>query len=284
MPDVPALPPISTAALSVILLARDAAAHLAATVAAWVAYLNGLDRDYEVLVIDDGSGDGTAERGAELPERHGRVRFLRHEQRRGEGAALRTALAAAQRPLVCYAPCEPGYRPADLQRLLADIDRVHLIPGYRAGRPVPRFWRSLGRLWRGLCWLLFGQSAGPLPGWLGWRRHAGRLLARAVFGVRNRDVACPFRLLRRSILARIPIQSNGLFVHVEILAKANFLGCLIGDEVPLGDAQRPAPLAEPGARLRDVWADASRVFQHPDFGPVDAPWPPSEGSRIEDRG
>src|SRR5262249_46653834 len=150
---------------------------------------------------------------------------LRHGERRGDGAALRTALGTARYPLLFYTACDPRYRPADLRRLLKEIDRVHLVSGYRAGRPVPRFWRWVGAVRRGRGRVVLAHAAPPLPGWLGWKRHFGRLLVRMFFGVRNQDVTCPFRLVRRSIFGRIPLQSDGGFVHVEILAKANFLGC-----------------------------------------------------------
>ena len=87
-------------------------------------------------------------------------------------------------------------------------------------------------------WLLFGFADPPLPGWLGWQRHLGQWVARRLFGVPYHDMTCPFRLARRAIFGRIPLQSDGAFAHVEILAKANFIGCLLGEEVPLGERQR----------------------------------------------
>ncbi len=268
MPDVPHLPPIADQPLSVVLLAHNHVPHLESVVAGWVTLLNGLNRDYEVLLVDDGSTDHTARVLPVLADRHGRVRVLRHAERRGQGAALRTALGTARHPLVFYTVCDPRYRPADLKRLLKEIDRVHLVSGYRAGRPVPRFWRLLGKLRRGLSRLVLGHADPQLPGWLGWRRHLGRLVARLLFGVRNHDVTCPFRLARRSLFARLPVQSHGIFAQVEILAKATFLGCLLAEEVPLGDRTHPVPAEDTdGDSLSQVLSDARRVFQHPDFGP-----------------
>ena len=78
------------------------------------------------------------------------------------------------------------------------------------------------------------------------------------------DVPSAFKLFRRTILDRIPIQSNGSFVHAEILAKANFLGCLMA-EVPigrLGGSFRGVP--EPA--LSNEAADRRLVFRNPTFG------------------
>jgi hypothetical protein len=267
MPEFVELPPIANEALSVVLLAADAAPHLERVVGDWVTHLNGMGREYEILLVDDGSEDGTVKLTTGLTDRYRRVKVLRLPSRQGEGAALRTGLVAARYPLVFYTRCDPRYQPADLRKLLGEIDKVHLVGGYRAGRPVPAFWRVVGGFGRLLGRVVLSHSTQPLPGWLGWRRHAAHYLARVVFGVHNQDVGCPYRLLRREILARMPLQSKGPFVHVEMLAKATFLERYVGEDVLLGDRTRPFPLEESDAGKDGVFADAMRVFQHPDFGP-----------------
>lgn len=277
MPELPQLPPIASQSLSVVLLARNQAEHLEGLLAAWVTFLNGLDRDYELIVVDDGSDDGTGERAEKLAGNYRRVLVRRHERPQGEGAALRTALSVAHHPLLFYTLGDPHYQPADLGRLLRkradprqsdlEIDRVHLLSASRGGQPAPWPWRMLGLLWRMLCRVLFAHAPERLPGWLGWKRHAAGLAARILFGVRYRDVACPFRLLRRDIFSRIPLQSDGPFVHVEILAKANYLGLIMGEEVPLEPDHYP-PLRRNLSReeYRQLLADARHVIRHPEFG------------------
>ncbi len=280
MPELPPLPPIAAQPLSVVLLAHNDRAHLETVVGEWLAFLSGLGREFELLVVDDGSTDGTADLRP-AAEVHPRVRFLRHPKPQGEGAALRTALALARYPLLAYAPCDSRFPPDDLNRLLTkrtvpnkpdlEIDHVHLMSGYRAGRPVPVALRALGALARLISRAVFSHAPPPLPGWLGWRRHLGGLLVRWLFGVRYRDVASPFRLLRRDMLARIPLQSDGPFVHVEIVAKANFLGHIFGEELPLHGVS-PEPRSPPVAgSARQMLREAVRLFRHPDFGPPAAP-------------
>jgi hypothetical protein len=182
---------------------------------------------------------------------------------------LRAGLVEATHPLLAYAPCHPSYPPEELKRFLAEIDRVHLISGFRAGRPMPAALLLGGFCWRLLLRLLFAVDTATSSGWLGWRELLSRWAGRWFYGVRMRDVNCPFRLFRRSIFARIPIQSDGEFAHTEILAKANFTNCLIGEEISL-----PA-LPEAGHRRprdRKQWRrDAQLVFRKPDFGPVFVP-------------
>jgi hypothetical protein len=276
------LKPIATEPISVILLAHDAEAHLEHVVNAWLTYLHGLNRDFELLLVDDASNDRTAAQAAELAAKSQRVHYLRNPGPPGDGTALRVATAAARFPLLFYTRCDPLYRSAYLNRLLVEpqardddrpaaplIDAVHLTTGFQPGPPAPWPVRGLAALGRLLCWLLFNAAPAPAPGWLGWRRGLAWLFTRMVFGVRNRDVTCPVRLLRREILAQMPLQSDGPFVHAEILAKAAFRTLLVSEDVPLGDRQRPAPPA-PALRWRSFFRDAWRVFRRPDFGPPPA--------------
>ncbi len=271
MPDFPKLAPIAGEAISLVLLADNAEPHLADVVRAWAGLLQGRGTTYEILLVDDGSTDRTAALAEELAAEVAGLKLLRHESRRGVGAALRTGLAAATHPLVATCPCDPAYPPEGLPRLLAEIDRVHYLSGFRAGRRVPWPWRLLGVVLRLATRVLIGHAPAPLPGWLGARGHLAAWLSRAFFGVHARDVACPLRLLRRDVLARAPVQSDGEFALVELVAKINFAGRLLGEEVPVAVPARPQPLT--GPRLKQLLREAYRVFARPDFGPAKLPEP-----------
>jgi glycosyltransferase involved in cell wall biosynthesis len=237
MPEPTERAPIADAPLSVALLAHNVAGHLERIVRDWAAFLDSLAREYEILIVDDASTDRTREQAEGLTQLLPRLQACHAEGAPGIGSTLRKGVSAARLPLLCYAECSPAYRPADLGRMLELIDHVDLVCGYRERQaPRPRPWRD---------WL-FG------------------LAVRLVFGVPLKDVDCPFKLFRREIFPRIPIQSEGPFVHAEIVAKANFLGCLIA-EVPV--SFEPQASSNTLDRPAQQWADAYRVFRHPDFGP-----------------
>jgi glycosyltransferase involved in cell wall biosynthesis len=276
MPVPQPLPPIATGPLSVVLLARDAAGHVEASLNGWLDHLDTRGQAYELILCDDGSSDGTADRAEAMTANRAGLRVLRHAVTKGEGAALRMALAHARHPLLFVSLLRPEYHPEHLGMLLdrpaappmqgKEIDNVHLIGSYRAGARVPVVLRVVGFLWRLFVRVVFSYKQTRLPGWLGWRRHAGWLLTRILFGLRYHDVACPVRLVRRDIFARIPIQSDSTFAHVEVLAKANFLGYYMAEEVPLDIS----PQAYAGD-LAAIRRDGKQVFRRPDFGPAVLP-------------
>ena len=96
MPDPPKLPPVATAPLSVLLPAHNAAVWLDEVLAGWTTYLATLNRDYEILLVDDGSKDDTEERASTAARANPRLVVLRHPIRLGYGACLRTGLTVAR--------------------------------------------------------------------------------------------------------------------------------------------------------------------------------------------
>lgn len=279
MPELPQLPRIADQPLSVVLLARNAGEHVATLLPAWAKELDKLRRPWEVLVADDGSTDGTADK-AEKAVRQ--VRVLRRDGPPAEGRALAAALGQCRHPLIYTARLLPRYQPGDVTKFLVEtrarrpetdepcpeIDLVHLATGYRTGRPVPPAWAAVGTVWRGVQRVVLGTRPTPLPGWLGWRTHLAGLWWRLLFGVHNRDATSPCRLLRREVVPRLALQSEGSFVHVEILAKATFLGLILSEDIPLTERKRGGALpAEEYADAAGAWSrDFHNLLWRPSFG------------------
>jgi glycosyltransferase involved in cell wall biosynthesis len=240
----------------------DQAAGLETIAENWLRALGRLERPFEFIIIDDGCTDETAAIAGRLAGKHSEMQVLRHEARRGYGACLKTALAHATHPLVFITACDYPYPPADISKLLAAIDDVDLVTGCRTD-PVPDWLQRLGTAYRLFSRAVFGVTPDPRPGWLGRRSWWQGVNLRLGFGLRVWDVSCAFKLFRRAILDRMPIQSNGQFVHAELLAKANFLGCLMA-EMPIGRLPGHFKgVSEPPAPNRS--SDARRVFRRPEF-------------------
>lgn len=272
MPEPPKRPAIESATLSLVLPVYNAGGDLEALLTPWVECLERRQRPYEVLLVNDGSSDDTAARADALAQTVPTLRVHHHATPLGFGAALRTGLRAAQHPLLAYAPCDRQYQAADLKQLLAMIDQVDLVVGYRLSQTVPGWLRTLHGGWRLAARVLFGLPLEPLPCWLGWSGLLRRRLIRAVFGVRVHDVGCLFALVRREMFERFPLQSDSRFGHVELLAKANFIGCWIS-EIPVSHLPPPAieRLTRPPERR---WREAWRLFNKPQFGKAEDEPPP----------
>jgi glycosyltransferase involved in cell wall biosynthesis len=257
----------------VLLPVHNQAAGLESITENWLRALSRLERQVEFVVINDASTDDSAAIAGKLAGRHPEMRVLKHDQRQGYGAALRAGVAAASQPLVFYTACDYPYPPADLAKLLEVIDGADVVSGCRTD-PVPGWLRRLGSAYRLFARVVFGVEPEPRPGWRGWPAWREALWLRLAFGLRLWDPMSAYKLFRRSVLERIPIQSNGEFVHAELLAKANFMGCLMA-EVPIGRLPGNFKgIAEPPAPGTEVGREARTVFRRPVFAVPKPPEPP----------
>jgi dolichol-phosphate mannosyltransferase len=160
--------------------------------------LQRLGVDYEILIVDDGSRDRTAEIVAAAAENRSRVRLLRHGENKGYGAALRTGFEAACFPYVAFTDADCQLDLADLALLLPLADRYPVVAGYRVDRKDPALRRFLS-----------------------WGYN---LLARRLLGTRVRDCDCALKIFRRDCLDRLMPEARGFFVNTEMLSRARQLG------------------------------------------------------------
>jgi glycosyltransferase involved in cell wall biosynthesis len=269
--------------VTVVIPAHNAAPELQRVLPAWGAVLTNLNRPFEILVVNDGSTDGTAAALDQLVTRVPHLRVLRgggspdtgtvhyHDTRRGFGACLRTALAEAKHPLFMYAGVDYPYTPTDIKQMLVRIElrdeilgkQPDLISGARAGQPRPLPVTLLGGAWK-IFWRVFaGLPMAESPPWYGWSEWWYRVRVGWVFGVPLADVNSAFKLYRTAFLKRFPIQSDSDFVHTELVAKATFLTSIM-DEIPI----TPQPHLPPPRSIAQDW---SLVFRNPIFAFEEVP-------------
>lgn len=117
--------------VSIVIPALDEAAHVAAEVEAVTRELARSGWTYEVLVVDDGSGDDTAERAASAG-----AHVLRHRHNRGYGASLKTGIAAARYDWILITDADGTYPAKEIPRLLERARDNDMVVGARTGDEV----------------------------------------------------------------------------------------------------------------------------------------------------
>jgi glycosyltransferase involved in cell wall biosynthesis len=269
--------------VTVVIPAHNAADQLDKLLPAWGAALARWKRPYEILVVDDGSTDATPALLEQLAGRRDQnLRGLRHDARRGFGACLRTALAQARLPLFFYTAPGYPYTPEDLHGMLDRIElrdeilgkQADLISGARRGLLAPDVVRVAGWAWRAFWRVFAGIRLEPAEAWPGLGAAVYGKFAGWVFGVPLADVNSAFKLYRTDFLRRFPIQSDGDFVHTELVAKATFLTSIM-DEVPL----TPQPGAVP-PKARISLGELLHVFRDPQFAWPAPASPPAEPAPV----
>lgn len=253
-------------AVSVVLPVRNLAGQLGSVVGGWRSFLDRSRRDFEILLVDDGSTDGTAEKADEIAAKHSTIRVLRQEKPSGYGACLRVGLAEAKFPLVFFTAADYPYLPGDLGKLLERIGhtdahlgrKLDVVSGCRTGLRTPAIWDWTGRIVRGFCRFALGLPLEASPTWLGLGETVRTWVLWFLFADPLHDPFSAFKLFRKSVFEKFPVQCDGEFAHVEVIAKATFTTCLI-DEIPL----TPNPTAIP----RPTWSEFGKLFFSPEFTP-----------------
>ena len=253
----------SLEAVSVVMPVSHAGNEIGKVLADWLAALESFHREYELLLVVCSSSQAeTRTRIEESVGDRARVKILSGVS--GYGAGLRLGLGESKYPLVFITAADYPYTPADLGKLLSRINekdeflgrKLDLVCGVRTGRPIPAFWNFFGKGYRLFCRIALGLPLEQPVAWLGLREHLRSWIAWGLFANPFVDPNCAFKLFRRSVFDKFPIQSDGDFVHVELIAKSTFTMCLV-DEVPL----TPKPDAIPKAR----WTEFFKVFNNPTF-------------------
>ena len=153
--------------------------------------LGKVTADFEVLVVNDGSKDGSGtildRLASELPY----LRVIHHPQNMGYGTALISGFKNAQKDLIFYTDGDGQYDVREIHKLLAELrPGVDLVNGYKTRRADAWYRVWIGKLYQ--------------------------LAMKRFFRLVIRDVDCDFRLFRRRILEEIPLSSRSGVICVEM--------------------------------------------------------------------
>jgi glycosyltransferase involved in cell wall biosynthesis len=190
---------VNRPALSIVLPAYNEDANIARAVRAAGAAAAALVRDYELVVVDDGSRDHTVAVLESLAAELGpRLVVVRHPKNRGYGAALRSGFAATRGELVFYTDSDNQFDLTELRDFLPLMGEHDAALGYRVDRKDPWTRRAASAFFNGLSSLVFGMSV--------------------------RDLNCSFKLFRGDLLRSLPLESDDFFIDTEMVARMHRAG------------------------------------------------------------
>ncbi len=155
--------------------------------------------DYELIYVDDGSSDGTAEHLRKLAAEFSRLRIVRHRERAGQSAAIASGVRAARATWIATLDGDGQNDPADILSMLAMIRNADAPTALR---------------------LIIGQRLQRRDGWV--KRAAGRIansVRARILGDATPDTGCGLKLFSRDAFLAVP-----QFDHMHRFLPALFLG------------------------------------------------------------
>ncbi len=150
--------------------------------------------DYEIIVVNDGSHDRTAEVADALAAADPHVRVVHHPQNRGYGGALKSGFTASRKPYVFFTDGDGQFDVAEIGKLLPCVPEYDVVIGYRIDRAEGGLRRVNAGAWN---WLV-----------------------RRLFGIPSRDVDCAFKMFDRRVFDVVHPEAEGAMISTEVLARA----------------------------------------------------------------
>ena len=189
---------VSRISLSVFFPCHNEAGSIASLTCQTLEVLKEISDDYEVIIVNDGSTDATAEIADRLAQENRQVKVVHHPINRGYGGALQSGFRTAGKGWVFYTDGDGQFDIKELPPLLELTDEYDIITCYRLNRQD-----NLMRKMNAWAW---------------------EKLMNFVFNLKLRDIDCAFKLYRREIFDRIEMRSEGALIDTEILARAKQAG------------------------------------------------------------
>jgi glycosyltransferase involved in cell wall biosynthesis len=180
--------------LSLVLPAHNEVENIPEVIRRALEVLPELAESFEIIVVDDGSTDGTGMVLDQIAVEHPEVKPVHHPKNRGYGAALTSGFAAATGDRIMFMDSDLQFDIADLSHLSPFVDQYDIVAGYRINRQDASYRILYANIFK--------------------------LVVRMMFRVKLRDIDCAFKVFRADMLKSMSLESPGALINTEILAKA----------------------------------------------------------------
>jgi glycosyltransferase involved in cell wall biosynthesis len=180
--------------ISAFFPAYNEEANVGAMVERLRAVLPTVSDDYEIIIVNDGSQDRTAEVADGLAAADPHVRVVHHAQNRGYGGALKSGFTASTKAYVFFTDGDGQFDVNEITTLIPQVPQYDVVIGYRIDRAEGGLRRVNAGAWN---WLV-----------------------RRLFGIPSRDVDCAFKLFDRRVFEVVKPEAEGAMISTEILARS----------------------------------------------------------------
>ncbi|OGW83062.1 MAG: glycosyl transferase [Omnitrophica bacterium RIFCSPHIGHO2_02_FULL_51_18] len=152
----------------------------------------------EIVIVDDGSNDGTRELIRERFSQHRDLKLIFHEKNKGKGEAVHTGIREASGDMVIIQDADLEYDPKDYVPLIQNMERsgINVVYGSR-----------------------FLNKQKVTSDWHRFVNYFLTALTNGLFGVRLTDMETCYKLFRAPLIKRMPLRSRGFEIEVELTAK-----------------------------------------------------------------
>ncbi len=185
--------------LSIFFPAYNEEGNIVTTIIDARAAAKKLTKSYEIIVVDDGSTDRTAEVVLELAKLDSNIELIKHGKNRGYGAAVKTGLKACKNDWIFFTDSDGQFHYDELEEFVKNREEADLVIGYRRKRmdPFHRVFvaQVLLKIWN---FVLFGLSV--------------------------RDVDCAYKLFTREVRDKIILETESAITVTEFIVKAKAYG------------------------------------------------------------
>jgi len=220
--------------ISVFFPAYNEEKNIKNTVLKAVEVLSQIAENWEIIVVDDGSTDKTAEVSKKLSQKDSRIKVVSHPENRGYGSALKTGFEKSQYSWVAFTDADGQFDFSEIKKFLPYTDKADVILGYRKNR-ADSFFRKL---------YTFGWKA----------------IARLLLGLRVRDYSCAFKLIKKEVYEKVkPLETEEKVTQIEFLVKASLFGFVFAE---VGVTHYPREFGQQtGANLKVVLKSLFDLFK-----------------------
>lgn len=180
--------------LSLVLPAYNEVENISEVTGRALDVLPKLVESFEIVVVDDGSSDGTGDLLDRIAAEHPEIKPVHHPKNKGYGAALTSGFTASTGSHIMFMDADLQFDIADLSHLAPFVGKYDIVAGYRIDRKDASYR------------ILYA--------------NVFKLAMRFLFGVRVRDIDCAFKVFRADMLKSMHLESPGALINTEILAKA----------------------------------------------------------------